>query len=334
MDFTKGWWHPPVNPQTVLESETSQIQRVLALTPLVSITDHDTIEAGLELQREHPCELVPVSFEWTVPFHSGFFHLGVHNLRPESVSALVAALSAYTRHPDGTCLSDLLETLHGDRDTLVVLNHPLWDLAGIGSRDHITLLRRFLLAHGALIHALELNGYRSWRENSGVKTLAEGYPFPLISGGDRHGCAPNSLLNLTTATSFGAFVREVREGRQSVVLVMPEYRTELVARKLAVAADAIRWYPSYPLGQQRWIDRVSYERHGVVHPLSHHWPEGGPRWVRCAIRAFQLGASAPLLPLLRATVHLAGAASSDHGSPASLMEASISSRASYSTPPR
>jgi hypothetical protein len=126
----------------------------------------------------------------------------------------------------------------------------------------------------------------------------------------------------------------VREGRQSVVLVMPEYRTELVARKLAVAADAIRWYPSYPLGQQRWIDRVSYERHGVVHPLSHHWPEGGPRWVRCAIRAFQLGASAPLLPLLRATVHLAGAASSDHGSPASLMEASIGSRASYSTPPR
>jgi hypothetical protein len=214
IDFTKGWWHPPVSPQTVVESEGSQIRRVLALKPMVSITDHDTIEAGLELQRQHPCELVPVSFEWTVPFHGGFFHLGVHNLRPESAPALVVALSAYTRHPDVACLSDLLATLDGDRDTLVILNHPLWDLAGIGSTEHVTLLRRFLLEHGAQIHALELNGYRSWRENSGVRTLAETHRFPLISGGDRHGCAPNSLLNLTTAprlaSSCERFARAVR----------------------------------------------------------------------------------------------------------------------------
>jgi len=30
---------------------------------------------------------------------------------------------------------------------------------------------------------------------------------PLVSGGNRHGCAPNALLNLTTASSFGAFAR-------------------------------------------------------------------------------------------------------------------------------
>jgi hypothetical protein len=322
VDFAKGWWHPPVSPQMVLESETSQILGVLELRPLVSITDHDNIDAGLELQRQHPCELVPVSFEWTVPFHGGFFHLGVHNLRPDSASALVLALSAYTRQPGRESLPDLLQTLNRDRDTLVVLNHPLWDLAGIGSAHHVALLRRFLFEHGTMIHALELNGYRSWRENSGVRTLAEADHFPLISGGDRHGCAPNSLLNLTSAASFGEFVREVREDRQSVILVMPPYRTELVARKLAVAADAIRWYPSYPPGQQRWTDRVSYERQGVVKSLSEHWPDGGPVWVRCAMRAFQLGATAPLLPLLRTTVRLAGAASSDHAGPASLMEAS------------
>jgi hypothetical protein len=94
VDFTKGWWHPPVSPHAVLESETSQILRVLEFRPLVSITDHDNIDAGLELQREHPCELVPLSFEWTVPYYSGFFHLGVHNLRSESASAVVSALSA------------------------------------------------------------------------------------------------------------------------------------------------------------------------------------------------------------------------------------------------
>src|ERR1035437_3693140 len=96
VDFKKGWWHPPVDPQTVLASETSQIRQVLGLRPVVSITDHDSIEAGLELQRQHSHALVPLSFEWTVPFHQGFFHLGVHNLRSESATRLFQALSAYT----------------------------------------------------------------------------------------------------------------------------------------------------------------------------------------------------------------------------------------------
>ena len=332
IDFTKGWWHPPMSPQAVLDSETSQIARVLGLTPLVSITDHDNIDAGLDLQRQHSCELVPVSFEWTVPFHDGFVHLGVHNLRPDSAPALVRTLSTYTQRPDTACLSQVLETLGRDPATLVVLNHPLWDLADIGSIHHVRLVRGFLVEHGTRIHALELNGYRSWRENSGVRTLAEAYAFPLVSGGDRHGCAPNSLLNLTTAASFREFVRELREDRQSVILVMPEYRTELVARKLAVAADAIRWYPSYPLGQQRWTERVTYERQGVVASLSEHWPNGGPVWVRWAMGAFQLTASGPLLPVLRTVVRLAGAASADHGSPAELLDTASGSGTSYVEP--
>jgi hypothetical protein len=320
VDFKKGWWHPPVDPQTVLASETSQIRQALGLRPVVSITDHDSIDAGLELQRQHSHALVPLSFEWTVPFHQGFFHLGVHNLRSESATRRFQALSAYTHAPDAARLAGLLEALNSDRETLVVLNHPLWDLAGIGSADHVALLRRFLVDHGDMIHGLELNGYRSSRENSGVRTLAEAYALPLISGGDRHGCAPNALLNVTTATSFGEFAREIRERRQSVILVMPQYRTSLVARKLTSAADTMREYPFYPPGQQRWTDRVSYERHGTVRSLSVAWPRGGPLWVRAAVRAFQLGASAPLLPLLRTTVWLAGAATPDRASPASLVE--------------
>jgi hypothetical protein len=170
-----------------------------------------------------------------------------------------------------------------------------------------------------MIHVLELNGYRSWRENRVLRALAEAYPLPLISGGDRHGCTPNALLNLTTAASFGEFVQEIRDGRQSVIHVMPEYRTSLVARKLTSAADATRQYPAYPPGQQRWTDRVSYERHGAAQSLSGVWPGGGPIWVRVAMRAFQLGASAPLLPLLRTTVWLAGAATSEPASPPSLV---------------
>jgi hypothetical protein len=287
----------------------------------VSITDHDTIEGVLELQRAHPNAIVPLSFEWTVPFDRGYFHLGVHNLRPTAAPELVQALSGYTQAPDVARLHGLLATLNDDRETLVVLNHPLWDLAGIGSANHVALLRRFLISHGDVIHALELNGYRSWRENSGVTTLADAYGLPLVSGGDRHGCAPNSLLNLTAAASFDEFVRDIRENRPGVILVMPEYRTALVTRKLRVAADAVRWYPSSPPGQQRWTDRVMYERDGVVQSLSDYWPGGGPLWIRVAMRTFQLGTSAPLLPVARMMACLAGASTSHHVGPVAVMEA-------------
>ena len=70
IDFTKGWWQPPVRPEDVLASEVAQIRRVLRLNPIVSITDHDTIEACLVLQgaERRPC--MPLSFEWTVPFNA------------------------------------------------------------------------------------------------------------------------------------------------------------------------------------------------------------------------------------------------------------------------
>jgi hypothetical protein len=128
------------------------------------------------------------------------------------------------------------------------------------------------------------------------------------------------LLNLTEATSFGEFARDIRQQRRSVVLVMPEYRQSLVARKLAVASDALREYPSHPMGQRRWIDRVSYERNGETRRLSDAWPKGGPWWVRCATRAFEIATSAPLLPALRLLVWLAGASTSHRASPRMAIE--------------
>jgi hypothetical protein len=306
IDFGKGWWQPPVRPEDVLASERTQIA-ALGLRPLVSITDHDTIDAGLSLASRWPNAAVPVSFEWTVPIARGFLHLGVHNLPPESSADIFRTLIAFTRGSSDASLGDLLDLLVALPQTLLVLNHPLWDLAAIGSGDHIALVRSFLSQYRGRIHALELNGYRSCHENSGVVALAGAYGLPLISGGDRHGCAVNSLLNLTTATSFGEFAREVRDGRRSTVLVMPAYREALVDRKLAVASDAVRDYPSHPHGQRRWFDRVWYERDGVVRSLSDVWRNGGPFWVRSAVGLFDVATRTPLLPALRVFVWLAGA---------------------------
>ena len=118
---------------------------------------------------------------------------------------------------------------------LVVFNHPWWDLADVGAETHTAMLYHFLRAHRDRLHALELNGYRSQAENDRVRMLAAEAELPVISGGDRHGCAPNALLNLTTATTFAEFADEVRDGC-SRVLIMPEYRQHLLLRTLASAS--------------------------------------------------------------------------------------------------
>ncbi len=40
-------------------------------------------------------------------------------------------------------------------------------------------------------------------------TLAD-VETPVISGGDRHGCEPNGVINLTAARTFSEFAQEVR----------------------------------------------------------------------------------------------------------------------------
>jgi hypothetical protein len=265
----------------------AQIEQVLQLSPLVSITDHDDITACLELQARYAHRCTPVSFEWTVPYRRGFFHLGVHNLPPDTAVEWFTRLSAYTLDPHENRLPRLLAALADARDVLVVLNHPKWDLAGVGEPAHDAALERLLGQFRPQIHALEVNGYRSWRENEATCRLATTVGMPLISGGDRHACAPNAMLNVTNARSFSEFVAEVRAG-VSRVLIMPEYRQHLAIRKLAAAADVLRRYPSYPPGRQNWIERVSCEWEGAVRPLSHHWPDGGPLWVRSAVGTFRV----------------------------------------------
>jgi hypothetical protein len=77
----------------------------------------------------------------------------------------------------------------------------------------------------------------------------------------------------------------------------------------------LREYPWYPPGQQRWIDRVSYERDGETRRLSDSWPKGGPWWVRYATRAFEITTCAPFLPAVRLLVWLAGASTSHRANP-------------------
>lgn len=302
IDFSHAYWTPPVSPGQVFEIETLQIEKELCLPALVSITDHDDIEAGLHLQVLDSINRIPISLEWTVPYGQGLFHLGVHNLPAESATELTRELMKYTRRAeDAMELSDLLTLINESPDTLIVFNHPLWDIELIGSKEHADGLKAFLSEHGHQIHALEINGFRSWHENKGVMRLAEDLDLPVVTGGDRHGCRANTLLNLTRAKTFADFAAEIREDSHSDVLLMPEYRESRIARTFEVVADVLRHYPRHPLGRGKWTDRIFIDiNDGLgVCPLSRHWKIGGPAWVRASLWCLRMLGNHKVQPALR-----------------------------------
>jgi len=290
LDYSRVYWTPPLPPREALVLERTQIEERLGLTALVSLTDHDEIEACLQLQVIDGQRLVPVSTEWTVPFGPSFVHLGVHNLPHQHSRALVAAMAEYTERPTARGLRDLLAALHRHREVLVVHNHPLWDERGIGPAAHLEMVRTLLREHGSHIHALELNGLRPWRENRAVCAIANETGHPVISGGDRHGCEPNANVNLTNAASFPEFVEEIRLDRVSEVLFLPQYRDGYRLRYVETIWDLLRDYPEYR-NRMRWSDRVFYrQQDGIDMPVSAFWKRGDPdviRFFKAAIGLFR-----------------------------------------------
>ena len=49
-DFNRIYWTPPLSPREAYELENRQIEEQLGCSALVSLTDHDNIEAGLRLR--------------------------------------------------------------------------------------------------------------------------------------------------------------------------------------------------------------------------------------------------------------------------------------------
>jgi hypothetical protein len=294
LDFWKSYWTPPLPPLAAFECEKNQIEGVLGLESMVSITDHDNIEAPMLLRVVPEARRIPVSVEWTVPFHDATFHLGVHNLPSGRAESIMAALAEYTRNPDDLRLPEILSALHDIPEVLVVLNHPMWDLAHKGQELHDRNLRLLLCKHGQFIHALELSGIRSWQENQSVLHLSEACNQVVISGGDRHGCEPNAALNLTNAGSFTEFAYQVRRERSSHVLFMPQYTESSTLRILQTLQDVIREYPDYSIDSRCWDDRVFHpDSVGVIRPLSSLWKRP-PFYIRHLFSLVHLLQSTPV----------------------------------------
>jgi hypothetical protein len=303
IDFSNSYWSPPLNPIDVYNIEKKQINDA-GLEALISLTDHDEIKGNRELNELSDVTHAPISFEWTVPFQFGFFHLGVHNLPPDRAEDITCSLLDYTfnesAEPDNERLHELFELLNSIPDVLVIFNHPIWDIEMAGKIRHEELLKRFLKEHGKWIHALEINGFRSWSENKRVIEMAEALGYPIATGGDRHGCKPNTVLNLTNKKTFSEFVEEIRIGKKSEVVLMPEYSLPLHSRQLESFSEILSHFPDFKDDRKRWFDRIFFDGGDGKGPRSlsnHGWENGGPPWLRIAIRTLGFLGSPTMRPV-------------------------------------
>src|SRR5215468_7309845 len=132
LDFSTAYWSPPLTAMRVYEIEKRQIEES-GLAPIVSLTDHDSIHANVEVNQ---MERAPISLEWTVPFEYGFFHVGVHNLPAERASEITSLLLDYTfnkENHNNERLTEMFAMLSEIPTVLVILNHPLWDIEIVGA---------------------------------------------------------------------------------------------------------------------------------------------------------------------------------------------------------
>ena len=300
INYAASYWTPPMTPKLAFDLESRQIEK-LDVASMVSITDHDTIQAPMLLRTVPSARQIPVSVEWTAPYGVQSFHLGVHNLPSARATEWMQTLQDYTANPSDARFTEILIALNDEPNVMVVFNHPLWDLYLIGAEKHEFLVNQFLQTNGAYLHALELNGLRHWDENRAVRRLAEKWNMLLISGGDRHGVEPNANINLTNAANFTEFVHQIRRQKHSDVLFMPQYAQPWKHRLLQSTIDAIRHYPEFPQGSRTWDERVYHpDANGVVRPLSELWPHGAPpRLMGWALGLVQLMGVGPLSSGLR-----------------------------------
>lgn len=306
IDFSTAFWSPPLPSKEVYSIEKNQINDA-GLEAVISLTDHDCIEGNLKINEETDNAVAPISLEWTVPYEYGFFHVGVHNLPKDNAVEIAKTLIDYSfsENPEKARLHELFAMLRDLPEVLVVLNHPLWDIEMVGKERHKVLLNNFLEEFGKWLHAFEVNGFRKWSENLAVIEMAEAMGFPVVTGGDRHGCQPNTVINLTNSKTFAEFAKEVRVDKRSEIVFMPEYKVPLKSRQLNSFAEILSTYKHFPENRRRWFDRVHFDigDGNGLQPLSVHWDKAGPPWLRVSTKVLGIMGSPYMRPLFALTRH-------------------------------
>ena len=300
-ELARIWWTSPVSAGQALHLERTQIEEQLEMAPIVSLTDHDNIDAPMHLQLAARNEHVPVSVEWSTLFGETYFHIGVHNLPPKSAAEIFGQMKLCKTDARIELLDGLMDELAAMPGVLIVFNHPMWDQPGRGAKAHAQSVAEFIRRYREHIHALEINGMRTCKENQRVVKLAGEFDLPLISGGDRHGLEPNATLNVTNASTFAEFADEVIRDGHSRVVIMPQYREPHFLRVIQGIGDVLGEHPDHSLGWTQWGERVFRQQSdgSVKNFMQLFENRGEPPTLRNLVRMVKILTSKKLRPAFR-----------------------------------
>ena len=67
VNYAASYWTPPMTPKLAFDLERQQIEK-LDIAAMVSISDHDNINAPMLLRTVPSARQIPVSVEWSVPY--------------------------------------------------------------------------------------------------------------------------------------------------------------------------------------------------------------------------------------------------------------------------
>jgi hypothetical protein len=120
VNYSASYWTPPLTPKLAFDLESRQIEQ-LDLAPMVSISDHDNINAPMLLRTVPSARQIPVSVEWSVPYGGvQAFHLGVHNLPSARATEWMDRLKKFTANPEPAKLPAIMADLHAEPNVLLI----------------------------------------------------------------------------------------------------------------------------------------------------------------------------------------------------------------------
>ena len=229
LDFARAYWRGPLSAQAAYDLERRQIES-MCLHAMVSLTDHDNLDAGMLLQTGRPAGEIPVAGVDGAVRAELIFRMASSNIAPAQAETFMELFANYTREPHSCPLGQILEMLDADSGVAHGSESSTVGHEGIRLEKVLDFVQRFLRRYGSRIHALEINGLRTWQENMAAVSLARESGHPVVSGGDRHGLEPNAMINLTSAATFKEFAEEIRIEQVSNMAIQPQYREPLALR--------------------------------------------------------------------------------------------------------
>lgn len=208
LDYERVGWTPPVSPKQLYSSEMKCIKKEGFGNFIISLTDHDTVDGSLQLAKSYNNAWVGEELSLTFQPSGKLFHVNILGIPLKKANRIHSVLQKKKGN------SDKVFSYLGDKDLIVVINHPYLD----GHRKKLPrgILEKFISEYYDDVDALEINALRPHLENFFVKQLSKKTGLPLVAGGDRHALSPSAAFTMTKAATPIEFKEELKQRKTKI----------------------------------------------------------------------------------------------------------------------